>query len=486
MKKIVCCLAACLLVLPFYAQDVSVITLLQGYLENDSDVQDAAIKLQKTKLNVEKTKIDQGFDVSLSSGQMTMTFSDDDTTTFTLSPKVEAKVPQIQNLNASVSTNISSSSKDDKTSVTNTTFSVGIDLISENAANQKINEVKNDRTVLEAERSLSQRLLNTEKQFYNELKSLLSSAQSITTSKNDLYSDTIKFEQTKAKGYTESSTTYRTNQLKVLSDEHNVGTKIRSFMHSLKVFYSKCGLDLEVPEDDNIDYFAYIPTDFPEFLLLDIEDFDKSTYKDIESALYNNKLSQMEQDAKKDLTLTASASYMLAGESSTSKSSMPGSTAKSDPDKIGLNLSSTYSGLSISGGFSIPVEENAKPTITASVTLKPNTFRKKSIENQITELENESSALTLKKAESNYEVSVADYTQSKKDLLWNESTILENLSMYQSVENDMKTNYEAGIISESEYLTAKNNRQRYEIEKITNIIEKIIYNNSVTSLFYDN
>lgn len=485
MKKIVSYLAAGLLILPLYAQNVSVITLLQGYLENDSEVQDSALKLQKNKLNVQKTKIDQGFDVTLSSGQMTFTFTEDDSS-FKITPKIDAKIPQVQNLSASISTNISSSSKDDKTSVTDTTFSVGIDLISENAANQKITSIKNDRQILEAERSLSQRLLATEKQFYNELKSLLSSAQSITTSKNDLYSDTIKFEQTKTKGYAETSTTYRTNQMKVLSDEHDVGTKTRKFMHSLKVFYSKCGIELDIPEEDNLDYFAYIPVDFPEFLLLDIEDFDKSTYKEIETALYNNKIAQLEQDAKKNLTLTAGASYTLAGESSASTTTMMGNSNKKAPDKVGLNLSSTYSGLSISGGLSFPVEENAKPTVTASITLKPNTFIKKNIENQITDLDNESRTLTLKKAESNYEVSVADYSQTKKDLLWSESVIAENLSMYQSVEQDMKAYYESGLISESEYLTSKNNRQRYEIEKISNIIDKIIYNNSVTSLFYEN
>ena len=61
----------------------------------------------------------------------------------------------------------------------------------------------------------------------------------------------------------------------------------------------------------------------------------------------------------------------------------------------------------------------------------------------------------------------------------------ELLDLYQKNETDLKKYYSYGIVSESEYLAAKNNRQLYEVKTKINQLEFILYNNDIRSKFVD-
>ena len=74
-----------------YAESLS--DFLEGWIQNDRDLKTAAISLQKSQITNEKTLIQNGFNITLSSGNMTFkTVSG--VGVFTLTPNVTASIPQ--------------------------------------------------------------------------------------------------------------------------------------------------------------------------------------------------------------------------------------------------------------------------------------------------------------------------------------------------------------------------------------------------------
>ena len=55
--------------------------------------------------------------------------------------------------------------------------------------------------------------------------------------------------------------------------------------------------------------------------------------------------------------------------------------------------------------------------------------------------------------------------------------------MYDDLEKDMAKLYKQGYISETEYLSSKNNLNSSIIKKISNLIDLIIYNDDVVTNF---
>lgn len=69
------------------------------------------------------------------------------------------------------------------------------------------------------------------------------------------------------------------------------------------------------------------------------------------------------------------------------------------------------------------------------------------------------------------------------NLEWEKKSVAENFALYKENESDLYKYYKSGIVSESEFLSAKNNRQLYEIKILINRLEYILYNNEVLSEF---
>ena len=86
-------------------------SLLLSYVENDSELKNLTLAAKKAALSYESAKIDTGFDVTLSSGTITLRTSDDGSS-LTAKPSVKASLPQASNLSVSAQTNYSSDSSD--------------------------------------------------------------------------------------------------------------------------------------------------------------------------------------------------------------------------------------------------------------------------------------------------------------------------------------------------------------------------------------
>lgn len=457
-------------------------TLLLSYVENDTELKNLTINAKKAALSYKSTMIDNGFDVTLSSGTITLQMSDDGSK-LSAKPSVKAKLPAASNLSVTGQTNISSASDDTK--VSDTSVSIGVDIISSANITNKITKLKAERSVTEAQRKIEKRAIAAEKEFYTELKKLLSSISSIISKNEKLYSDSIDFEAKKIQGYSKSSSTYRQAELKVRSDEQDVESAMRSFIYDCVVFYKKCGYDISI--DDKIDLMSLVPSDIEAVELIDVTSLDKELYSEIESANWTYTINSMERKSKRNYSLSASAGYTYDNSATNS-------------DSVDAGLSGTYGGVTVGAGVSVPVNErentnaaNAKsgtttktsssPTYTLSLTISPNTFRKNSITKQTNELTEEQELISIESAETNYETKIVELQQKRDTLLWEKESAEKNLTMYADLESDMSKLYSQGYISQTEYLSSRNNLNSNIIKKVSNLIDLIIYNDDVISNF---
>lgn len=443
-------------------------TLLLSYVENDAELKNLILAAKKSALSYQSAKIDTGFDVTLSSGSVTLQVNDDGTK-LTAKPAVKMSLPQASNLSVTAQTNFSSESSN--TSLRNTSVAVGIDIISSAVISNKLTKLKAERAVTEAQRKIEKRAIAAEKEFYTALKNLLSSINTIMTKRQTLYEDSIDFEAIKVQGYSESSSTYRQAELKVISDQHEIDSAIHSFKYDCVVFYKNCGYDLEI--DDKADLMSFVPSGIDEVEPADILKFDKALYTEIENANWTYYINSMERSSKKNYGLSASAGYTF-------------DNSITNSDSIDAGLSGTFGGLTVGAGISLPVkssQSSISPAYTLSASLNPNVFRKNSITKKQNVLTEEQELLAIQTAESAYETKVVEFQQKLDTLLWEKKTVEENISMYGGLEKDMAQLYQQGYINETDYLSAKNNLNSSIIKKISNLIDLIIYNDDVISNF---
>lgn len=443
-------------------------TLLLSYVENDAELKNLILAAKKSALSYQSAKIDTGFDVTLSSGSVTLQVNDDGTK-LTAKPSVKMSLPQASNLSVTAQTNFSSESSN--TSLSNTSVAVGIDIISSAVISNKLTKLKAERAVTEAQRKIEKRAIAAEKEFYTALKSLLSSINTIMTKRQTLYEDSIDLEAKKVQGYSESSSTYRQAELKVISDQHEIDSAIHSFKYDCVVFYKRCGYDLEI--DDKADLMSFVPSGIDEVEPADILKFDKALYTEIENANWTYYINSMERSSKKNYGLSASAGYTF-------------DNSITNSDSIDAGLSGTFGGLTVGAGISLPVkssQSSISPAYTLSASLNPNTFRKNSITKKQNVLSEEQELLAIQTAESAFETKLVEFQQKLDTLLWEKKTVEENISMYGDLEKDMAQLYQQGYINETDYLSAKNNLNSSIIKKISNLIDLIIYNDDVISNF---
>lgn len=443
--------------------------LLMSYLENDNDLKKNAIDASKAQLSLDSTKINNGFDISLSTGNITIR-QDNDGTSVSVKPSVKATMPETSNLSVTASSNYNY--KNDTSSIENTSINASVDIINSTSLSRKISLMKAERSLEEATRKLRNQAINTEKAFYTELKGLLNSTNSLINLEKTLYQNKIDFEKTKAQGYSSGSSTYRLAQMRVVSGEHDLETSKRSLIHSYIVFYKKCGYDISI--DENEDFFNLVPKDITDIEPVDIHSFDADKYTEVESALWTNKINSLQRQINNNFTLTANGGVTFGNFEDTANTT-----------SIDAGLNSKIGGLNLGAGVSIPTNNPSSPAITFSATLTPNTFRLNKINDQTQQLNEKQELLAIDTARNNYATKIVDYEQSLSDLNWTKKTNEESYEMYASLEKDMANFYKQGIISESEYISARINSRSYAVKKIINAIDFIIYNDNIVTMFVE-
>lgn len=443
--------------------------LLISYLENDNDLKKNAINAEKAKLSLSSTKIENGFDISLSTGNITIK-TDSKGTSFSVKPSVQVKLPQASNLTLSASTAVNY--MEDTSKIENTQIKLSADIISSTGLARQISLLKAERTLTEATRKLRNQAIITEKSFYTELKNLLNSTSSLINLEKTLYTNKLDFEKVKAQGYSTGSSTYRLAQMKVISSEHDIENSKRSLINSYVLFYKKCGFDISFDETGGTDLIDFIPSDIAEIEPIDIHDFDAELYSEVETVLWTNKINSMQRKTKSNFSLGANGGVTF-------------NNTTASADTVDVGLSSGIGGLKFDAGVSLPVDNPSSPVINITAGLSPNTFRQNSITKQTDALSEKEEQINLETAYANYETKVFACEQDLEKILWTTKSDEEAYQMYAALERDLASWYDQGIITEGEYYTAKVNAQSYYVKNIINTIDLIIYNDNIVTMFVE-
>ncbi|MCR4900134.1 MAG: TolC family protein [Treponema sp.] len=442
--------------------------LLASYLEQDSDLKNQALELQKAKLNQQSTQIDKGISIKLQTGDMTFTFGDK--SSFSVKPGASVTVPQANNLGLNLNSQLSVA--DGKTNFDSASATLSVDVISSNKANREISLLQQERKVLEAERSLTTKALDKEKSFYKSLSNLMNSVTSVLSKKSTVFDDNVSFEKIKLQGYASDSASYVKAELKLYTSERDYEAAVRSLINDYKSFYLSCGREIEIPED--ADFKQLIPTDIVQVEAVDITSLDKNKYKDIESNEWSRQINQMNRDASTKLTLTANGGYSYRNTNGKSSNS------------VNAGVSGSYEGIGLNASVSVPVaDEKNSPSLTVGLSWTPNTAKKNKISDQLEEIAIEQEQMKLDSAYSSYETTVQERELKLSDILWNIQTNQTNLEMYEKVEANMKSYYDRGLISEKDYSSACNSTVQAKVKQINGYIDLIIYNNEVNAMFVE-
>lgn len=445
---------------------------LEKYLQNDLELKRLALEVKKTEIASQETIIDNGINVKLSTGTISL-YSKDDNINVSFNPSITTSVPALSNLGLTVSSSIEIDGG--KNNSDNTKISLSADIISGNSLSRKLKLMSAERSLLKAKRLLQDRALEAEKEYYLELKNLFTSAVSIIQSQKNLYDDKIDFQEIKAKGFSESSSKYRQAKLKVLSDEHDIEIKKRNLEHDCAVFAKKCGTSFGNDENPS----DFLPKSIQNIDVVDIDSFKKEAYKDVENAEWTHKYNTIERKSNKDFTLSANAGYTLKNPYTNPSSFI----TDDDSDTVDLGASVGWKGLTFDTGVSFPTNQVISPIYSFSASLNPSTLRKSKLTTKKNSYSEEEELIEIESALDSYETSIVDQKQSIADIKWSKKTNTETYNMYFDLEKDLAAYFKAGIITESEYLSAFANKEQYRIQLLINDIEMIIYNNTTKLLF---
>ena len=338
---------------------------------------------------------------------------------------------------------------------------------------RKIALLESERELLEAQRSLQDGFLSAETEFYKSLKTLYEIAASIVQEEKNLYEDKLLFEETKAKGYSPTSTKYRLAQSEVLNDEHKVEIYKRKLERETRIFASKCGIEFYQDKAEN-----FLPSEIPEVTAIDVHEFKKENYKEIQNAEWEKYINTLKRKADKSVSLSANAGFVLDKRSGNSSN-----YSYADSLTAGIDYTWNSTGLVFSADAFFPIENFSNPSCELGISFAPNQFlieRNSTLQEKQDEVQED---IAIKEAEQNYLTNVISQKSELTDLLWEKSENLESFDMYTQLEKDMATYFAKGLISESEYKSAQVNRENYRIQLLINNLDLIIYNNETKMLF---
>ncbi len=477
--------------------------LLSGYLSNDLQLKKYTLEAQKKALALSSVKIDNGIDVSLSSGNVSITTDMSDSTKITFTPSVSAAVPQANNLSLDFS--LPYTVEDGNKTVDGGSLSVSVGIISDAAKKRNLSILEAERALLEAKRNVTDRAVSAEKEFYSALKSLYNYAITIQTKKNDLYDDTVDLKVLETQGYSKTSAKYRQASLQVDSDRRAVHEYERLFERETAIFAMKCGKTFtrssaaydekkekgEAPGNydpekaGNLAYesaMAFLPDSIPKVKAERIFEYDRNTYSKTESAAWDKYIGELTREADYDMTLTATGEYKF-------------NSNTSGYDDAGGKLSFNWKGISASAGAYVPTGKNTfdsassfskndNPYFQFSLTLTPNEWRMAGISKQQDAIDAQIEDIAINDAHDDYEEEILAKVSTFHDIKWSERSYEEEYDMYTKLESDMAKWLEQGIVTENDYLDAKCSREKARLNIIINAIDLIIYNDEVKLLFH--
>lgn len=457
--------------------------LLSGYLANDLTFQKAAITAQSASLSLDAAKINNGMSFSISSGTIKIAPSSDGTTV-SFEPQAELALPAANDTTISARVPVTIA-RDDDTALKDASLEISTGIITGAAKQKKIAVMEAERKLQEAQRGAHDAAITAERDFYAALKKLYNYALNVLTKRSDLYDDELSLRKLQAQGYATLSSTYQKADLRVRSDRRDVAEAERLLERETAVFAQKCGADYVKAADGENQYdvaLAFLPFDIPAVEILNPDAFPAESYAASERAAWNKYIAQLKREADYKLTLKANAGYTF-------------SNAAAQSDTVDAGLAFSWNGLTAKAGVSFATGSTlfgsggtagasaGDPLYTLSLAWNPNAWRLAAIDARQDELDAQLEDIAIQSAANDYATDMADKTTEIADLIWAKESYQEEYAMYERLEKDTEAWYRQGIVTESDWRDARDNRSKAQIHLLINAIDVILCNDETRLLF---
>jgi hypothetical protein len=434
--------------------------LLAGFLENDIEIKELAIKARQAELGQRQTGIENGFDLTLSTGTMAV-YTADGATTLSVTPKGEFSFPQLNGakLDVTVPLTVSSDGNGDDVAVENAQVALSAALIGPAGKQRTVTLLKADRALLEARRALLRRGRTAEKAFYERLGSLYESAVQVLTLEDTAYTKEIDMAVARAQGHAPSSVRYRTVELEAAAAHRAAQEQQRQLKRDMSLFARDCGLG-------DAEAFIVLPAVLPQTDLETAPEFgtngEREFFTEIEAARWARYIGALSREATGGFELSAEG----------------GITANNTRVDGGVSadagLTFGWRGISVSVGTQVPltgsgggtsgISSGGKPAFTLSLGFNAGKQRLGTLSGEEKALAAESEALALQTAERNWEVIVDAVRAERSSLVWERARLTEQHTLYRELAEDATAQYRDGLVTESEYRKALANEQRLSYE----------------------
>lgn len=429
--------------------DGFVLRLLAGYLNNDPQLQELAVRARMAETGRERAGLENGFDIELSSGMMRLYYRSAAANAsggwiFSAEPKATLKFPMFNNTSVSVSSPVTFEANETgrNASPEDVKISLSTDIVSSAGKQRKAVLLKAERALLEARRAISRRGLAAEREFYDTLRQLYESAIQALTFEEEAYTKEIEFAMAQRQGYSASSVYYRTLQLEAADAHRAASEQRRAIERNTASFARDCGIPIDalpeaVPKMD--------AENAPEFG----REEDRSRFAEIESAIWNSYIGALSRSASGHLTLSAQGGV-------TAGNSYLGKETSAD---VGLTLG--WKGVSLSVESQIPVSGPEKrPALSLSLAYNMNRQRLAPLDDAEKSLQAESEAIAFKTANRSWENAVDSMRTEREDLIWEVKRHHEQYELYRELSEETDEWFGRGAVTESERRKARANVER--------------------------
>ncbi|MBQ5781266.1 MAG: hypothetical protein IIW10_04910 [Spirochaetaceae bacterium] len=436
-------------------------SLLEEYRNRDNSVEKARLSLEQANNTFNKTKIQNGIDVNLSSGNITIPLTKENSF-FEANPSAEIDIPRLNN--TVISVDMPFAVGEGVTDFSGSGFDVSTDIISEFSANRKITLLNAQRALENSQRNYEKTVRTVEKKFWQEVQEIYNAALSLWSAENTLHDEETDLIVLQSQGYSPASATYRSKQIKIQTAKNAIFECKQKLDAKLVLFAQNVGSDTLV-----------IPIGIPSEDLCSYEDFDKNSFITLEEADWHNTLTEMERDAKKQFTLAATGGYHFF---ENRNALHPGKEHTVD---VGVNA--TYKGFNLGLGFSMPVNRMEKSGASLSLGWEMSKMFGEKYDFANADLQVDISKITVKDALSTYETTLTERQQKRNSLLAKIDMQIEQLKVFYDYMNESENWFKRGLITEKQLLQARRDWQNAVASVVACRIEGIIYNLETADYF---
>ena len=354
---------------------------------------------------------------------------------------------------------------------------VSTDIYSKNAENRKytLNLVQSAADT--ARQSANEGAALVEKRFLQDIQDLSDTYMVILDKELQEVKAEIQYHQMQAQGYAEDSTKMRTARLELLGASREHRNADFSFSSTYHIFMESCGItENTVPHTFLIELWNSIPMQDA----AGIDRYDQSAYKPLAEAeqLYE------QNTVKRDISLSpfsigAEAGYRLHNTQTTFGSV----TTKELTHTMSGGLNMQFPGGKLYTGVEVPLATPKNTAIHLAFSWNPFALKYRKLEKQNAALEAAIERLKIEDAKKQYQKQVQTNKTTEEQIVWQQNTTADELSIYKQNAEDHAQWYRAGIISKVESLQAELEYKKAEVRAAKAKTAVIIFNIDTALLF---